>query len=262
MEIEIENSNDKTLVPVDSIAIDKSQSILLQALEEKHLTLHVETPESCSDLKGLSPSFVSGLEKLVISIYSSGDDDMRLLSVRDAEGKPAGFIFWRNLDKQEMSEWIKPEYQNATAKSRGRNVLQNSRDLSKQEFAHVLSLSTGIEKEPEVPTEGWIKIELMCVSQAMQGQHIGTILLAAALFYSFYKESKSHALLQVAGGTKNSRAVELYKKFQFNWAEQYFEVPNDNIMVLWEIKRMIETFRNWNELTLSSSKLASIEGKT
>lgn len=258
-EIENDRTFAKTLVPIDSVAIDKSQSILLQALEEKHLTLHVETPQSCSDLKGLSPSFVSGLEKLVISIYSSGDEDMRLLSVRDAQGKPAGFIFWRNLDKQEMSEWIKPEYQHSP---RGENVLQNSRDPSKKEFAHVLSLSTGTEKEEEVATEGWIKIELMCVSQAMQGQHIGTILLAAALFYSYFQESKTHALLQVAGGTKNSRAVALYKKFQFNWAEQYFEVPNDNIMVLWEIKRMIEAFRNWNELTLSSSQVPTIEGRT
>jgi hypothetical protein len=59
----------------------------------------------------------------------------------------------------------------------------------------VLSLSTGIEKE--VPMEGWIKIELMCVSQAMQGQHIGTILLAAALFYSYFQVCRYKLLLFV-----------------------------------------------------------------
>jgi hypothetical protein len=59
------------------------------------------------------------------------------------------------------------------------------------------------------------------------------LLYCIVLFYciSNVQESKSHALLQVAGGKSNARAVELYKKFQFNWAEQYFEIPNDNIMV-------------------------------
>jgi hypothetical protein len=41
---------------------------------------------------------------------------MRLLSVRDSDGKPVGFIFWRNLDQNEMSDWVKPAYQNAKSR--------------------------------------------------------------------------------------------------------------------------------------------------
>jgi len=248
-----------TLVPIDSHVIEKSQFILQSALEEKHLSLHIETPKTCKELQGLSPSFVSGLEKLIISIYESGDEELRLLSVRDTKtGLPVGFIFWRNLEQQEMAEWIKSSYQDQYNKPK-RKELTEKKIIPIHESVNILSLSQEIIQNKKLPTTGWIKIELMCVSQQMQGQHIGTMLLAAALFYCYFQESKTHAVLQVAGGKTNTRAIELYKKFNFGPADEYFEIPNDNIMVLWEIEKMIQGL-HWNEFTLSSHTKKTIEG--
>eukprot|EP01125_Pyxidicula_operculata_P019610 TRINITY_DN711_c0_g1_i2.p1 TRINITY_DN711_c0_g1~~TRINITY_DN711_c0_g1_i2.p1 ORF type:complete len:154 (+),score=9.99 TRINITY_DN711_c0_g1_i2:349-810(+) len=128
---------------------------------------------------------------------------------------------------------------------------------SADEISEYLSLSDSMNKlrlshppthlltkpEDKVQLNSWIKIELVCVASNHQGEKLGSILLAAALVFSYVLDKKKHSLLQVAGGEENQSAIHLYTKFQFERAQDFFNKPNQNIMVLWNIRNALESLR-------------------
>jgi len=228
-------------MPLSPNLVEKSNSILSEALQERNLHLGFETPETTSDLKGFCPSFIKGLESFVFDIFENDSPtEMKVLAARDVNtGKPVGYICWQNIDKDEIRSWMK-----VFSSKGGRKALTHSEGSTQLVLA---PLNAG---SPQwIDQNGWIKIELMAVDPNHQGQRIGGILLAAALAFAVVHDHKSHAVLQVAGGEKNTRASNLYKRFNFDFHQGEFNLPNDNLMVLWDIKEALRGLQ-WEDFHL------------
>jgi len=233
------------LVPLEASLVTKSNGILAEALEERSLRLTFETASSAGDLHGLSPSFIKSLEDMVFDIFENDEpEEMRILSVRDINtGKPVGFICWQDLSSKEIGEWLK-----ACSQKKPEPKLLRDSGRKCSEPSHMLAHRTAPSAEL-LDQNGWIKIELMAVDSSRQGEKIGAILLAAALAFAA-SNHQSHAVLQVAGGSQNVPAANLYKKFHFNFAQEHFNVPNDHLMVLWDIREALRSL-NWDEFLLT-----------
>jgi len=247
------DSPTSVLVPLDSSIISNSRNILQEALNERSLQLRFETPETAKDLKCICPPYVNNLEKLIFELFiEDQEESLRLLSLRDVNTKDTvGFIFWRNISEEEMKTWSK----NIHTKNQKALPIQYhelASNLNNMKISHPpqhVLVRSNSAKSPEDDFDetnltGWIKIELMCVRKDKTGMKLGSILLAAALAFAAIKEGKTHGVLQVAGGESNNSAYELYKKFHFEDGKEYFNNPNNNLMVLWNIRHALETL-NW-----------------
>jgi len=217
---------------------------LAEALQERSLQLTFETASSTGDLHGLSPPFIKSLEDMVFDIFENDDpEEMKILSVRDIQtGKPVGFICWQDLSSKEIGEWLKAY---SDKKPEPKLLRDSGRKCS--EPSHMLAHR--VSPVEWLDQNGWIKIELMAVESSRQGEKIGALLLAAALAVAASRH-QSHAVLQVAGGSQNVPAIHLYQKFHFTFAQECFNMPNDHLMVLWDIKEAL-TSLNWDDFLLT-----------
>jgi len=90
-------------------------------------------------------------------------------------------------------------------------------------------------------TQSWIKIELLAVHPDFWTQHIGTLLMACAM-YQAYQHGGDHMILHVAGGTENVPARRLYDKFGFTEVPQgtYFQKPDRDLFVLGHVGESLQ----------------------
>lgn len=84
----------------------------------------------------------------------------------------------------------------------------------------------------------WIKLELIAVRECFWGRHLGSLLLACALYNAQYKYDQSRVVLHVAGGDENLPAVKLYERFGFLPIQQgtAFQKPDKYMYVLGDIR--------------------------
>jgi len=157
---------------------------------------------------------------------------MQLLTATDLQtGELAGLVFWRNLPKVEMEEWMLGGANKRVKKEDGAVAVQaivDGKEVIRQ------------QTDRGHATEGWVKIEVMGTADCCRGNGIGKLLLAGALVFAVARQGKKHALLQVAGGGDNVRAESLYKAFGFECPpEGYFGCPNDHLRVVWNIGKSL-----------------------
>jgi len=198
---------------------------------------------------------------LIFSLFiEDKEESLRLISLRDIKTKETvAFIFWRNIDEDEMKKWIKSMSLPLIVDKEINDLSSNLNQInigSAPQHALVSAKANSSDSPLEslaIDLQGWIKIELMCVRDDKTGMKLGSILLAAALAYAVSKEGKSHGILQVAGGPKNVAAVQLYRKFNFEEGKQYFNPPNTNLLVLWDIRKVFLEL-NWEGFLLRDVK--------
>lgn len=82
-------------------------------------------------------------------------------------------------------------------------------------------------------THCWVKLELLEVHPDYWKQHIGTLLLACAM-YQAYQNGDERMILHVAGGEENIPALRLYDRFGFLPVPQgtVFHKPDKDLYVL------------------------------
>jgi len=85
----------------------------------------------------------------------------------------------------------------------------------------------------ETLTHCWVKLELLEVHPDYWKQHIGTLLLACAM-YQAHQNGDDRMILHVAGGKENIPALRLYEKFGFLPVprETVFHKPDKDLYVL------------------------------
>jgi len=251
----------KLVLPLDQTLVRRGQSLIADALAERGLQLSLETPETAKSLRRVCSTDLKRLETLVFELFIEDQaDDLRLLSLREqATGATVGFIFWRILTAIEMQAWLKSFHHpnnavgeliaqmSALSLSPGGNHMLQSADKHP-----VVSPPTGISLYKQPDSDGWIKIELVCVDPRQRQRQLGSLLLAATLTFAAVQENKSHAVLQVAGGSKNEAALALYDKFGFRRADDHFNPPNANLYALWDIREALAAL-NWEGFLLTSS---------
>ena len=175
------------------------------------------------------------------------DDDDEGISI----GPPLGLVFWREVPDPEMNDWFDWEHvtnalqrhkkndhdenKNASSSSEKKNnrfVRHNSIE-SIQNMIESLHLHTATGNETQTIPDGieidlqnldlahddmvhaWTKLELIAVRERYWGRHLGSLLLACALYNAHYKFDQSRVVLHIAGGEENAPALRLYERFGF-----------------------------------------------
>ena len=169
---------------------------------------------------------------------SSSDDKDEDINI----GPPLGLVFRREVPDPEMNEWFDWEHvtnalqqhkknehdesknaSSSSGKKKNRFVRQNSIE-SIQKMIESLHLPTetvldGIENHLDLAHEemvhAWTKLELIAVRERYWGRHLGSLLLACALYNAHYKFDQSRVVLHIAGGEENAPALRLYERFGF-----------------------------------------------
>lgn len=105
----------------------------------------------------------------------------------------------------------------------------------------LLLKSTNMAPLMKTLTHSWVKLELLAVHPDYWGKHIGTLLLACAM-YQAYKKGEKHMILHVAGGPENVPALKLYEKFGFLPVPQgtVFEKPDKDLFVLGHVGESLQ----------------------
>jgi predicted GNAT family N-acyltransferase len=189
-------------------------------------------------------------------------------------GPPMGLVFWREVPDQEMEEWFDWNHvmraldhkknleghneeekivsaailpSSSTKKRKLHLVRQNSVESIQQmiESLHMSSSSSSsshlkgklsmVQKEM---VHAWIKLELIAVRECYWGRHLGSLLLACALYNAHNQFDQSRVILHVAGGEQNVPAVKLYERFGFLAIQQgtVFHKPDKYMYVLGDIR--------------------------
>ncbi|PRP85936.1 hypothetical protein PROFUN_06058 [Planoprotostelium fungivorum] len=190
-------------------------------------------------------SLMHSEERIVWDGFVNDDygPDMHLLTLRDKTSHfVCGVVFWRDLEREEMKEWIDD------TKLKHSQLLESRDEKRQLTSSSNSSAALSSSQERQYPTiippsvndkelyESWIKIELVATHKSRYGQRVGTILLAAALLYAI-KMKKKHSVVHVAGGEDNIAASKLYRRFGFQSPEeQVFNKPNNFLNILWNIR--------------------------
>jgi GNAT superfamily N-acetyltransferase len=102
----------------------------------------------------------------------------------------------------------------------------------------------------ETLTHSWVKIELLAVHPDYWNQHLGTLLLACAM-YQAYQKGEDHMILHVAGGQENVPALKLYHRFGFlpvphdhhqGSTGNVFRKPNKDLFLLGHVGKSLQRF--------------------
>eukprot|EP00300_Choanocystis_sp_HF-7_P002039 c11604_g1_i1.p1 GENE.c11604_g1_i1~~c11604_g1_i1.p1 ORF type:complete len:257 (+),score=41.09 c11604_g1_i1:124-894(+) len=248
----------------ESTALVSASSIVSTALSSNEVVLRQETIESVKELYAHGGGFCEHthvgkrLEKLIVESFveDAYDGKLHCLTLREGRGTAVGILFWREIERSEMGEWMSDslvhQLQSATRSLEGTDPQQ--------------SFDMALGRPTEDVRDHWMKIELLCTHPAFYGRRIGTLLLAAALLHAMVHHSK-HSILHVAGGASNVPATRLYKRFGFESlgsGEQQtgFHDPNRDMFVLRDISGAFRG-KNWNDilgLDQPVASLAQIEG--
>jgi len=224
------------------------------------------------------------LDVVVDDDCNSGDNN------NNGGRRPIGIVFWRQVLKEEMRDWInwenlrkrilgEREQKLQTEESReeeglGEASIQQQEEYSKRrrmrhslrsvrrESVRWLEIATTANVAPPVHTANslvqssrtisvstlvetlthcWVKLELLAVHPNYWKQHIGTLLLACAM-YQAYQKGDDHMILHVAGGKENIPALRLYDKFGFLPVPQgtVFEKPDKDLYVLGHVGQSLQ----------------------
>ena len=90
-------------------------------------------------------------------------------------------------------------------------------------------------------THSWVKIELLMVHPDHWKHHLGTLLLACAM-YQAYQHGEEHMILHVAGGKENVPAQRLYEKFGFIEVPEgtVFDKPDRDLFILGHVAESLQ----------------------
>mmetsp|Transcript_15417 Transcript_15417/g.29068 ORF Transcript_15417/g.29068 Transcript_15417/m.29068 type:complete len:332 (-) Transcript_15417:140-1135(-) len=151
--------------------------------------------------------------------------------------------FLEGTDRKEDEDIITSSSISPTKKRKWHFVRQNSVE-SIQNMIESLHLSSSKLKEHENNAaeqelvHAWIKLELIAVRERYWGRHLGSLLLACALYNAHDQFDQSRVVLHIAGGEENIPAVKLYERFGFLPIRQgtVFHKPDKYMYVLGDIR--------------------------
>jgi RimJ/RimL family protein N-acetyltransferase len=206
-------------------------------------------------------------------------------------GPPMGLVFWREVPDEEMKEWFdwnrvmralasSTKYEDRKGIHRGEDsVISSSASAKKRKFHLVrqnsvesiqsmiesLHLSSSELKENAKSAEkelvhAWIKLELIAVRECYWGRHLGSLLLACALYNAHNQYDQSRVVLHIAGGEENIPAVKLYERFGFLPIQQgtVFHKPDKYMYVLGDIRYALGHTR-WTGQTIEAVPISEEE---
>ncbi|CAB9502439.1 expressed unknown protein [Seminavis robusta] len=276
-----------------SLAYHDWRALIPSILSDRGLTCTEQTMESAASLleQGWLGNFTQASSLLSTQVEASlmesfieddYDGALHLTTLDDEQGKPVGFVFWRQVPEDEMKDWI--HWENLQKKLRGeqqqqlkqaqpdkedqevpvedglsslpnhskrrrmRQSIQMVRgesirwlEVASSDAARRNSLLRSSTAPLERLTHSWVKIELLAVHPDHFKRHIGTLLMACAM-YRAYQKGDDHMILHVAGGHENVPALRLYEKFGFLPVPQgtVFHKPDKDLFVLGHVGESLQ----------------------
>jgi len=253
-----------------------------RANEHSLLSLQVEA--------SLLESFVEddydgALHLTTLDVAVDDDDDN---NNNNGGHRPIGLVFWRQVSKEEMRDWIdwgnlrkriqgeqerKLQSEEESREEEGLDEQQDEEYRKQRRMRHSLrsvrresvrwlEVATRANNSPPAPTANalaescstnttsmlvetlthcWVKLELLVVHSDYWKQHIGTLLLACAM-YQAYQNGDDHMILHIAGGKRNIPALRLYEKFGFLPVPQgtVFRKPDKDLYVLGHVGQSLQ----------------------
>jgi len=249
-------------------------------LQSNGMRCRDETPTSAQELLARgqldAKDFIEvspDIENTLMEAFIEDDYDGRLhlmtLSMmrRDADDdrhdieEIIGVSFWREVPADEMGDWFDVEriskmITKSTIEHENDNDYSNDvkcrmklvRSSSIKWIQNALA-STNQDNETDTKasidqlTHSWVKIELIAIKQSYRAHHLGNILLGCTLAKAH--EHNEHAILHVAGGSKNIPAAKLYGRYGFVSVPRHdeggpFSKPDKDLFVLGNIGKALD----------------------
>jgi len=238
-----------------------------------------ETPASAQRLTDVvAEDFLEtspDVERTLMEAFLEDDYDGRLhLITLSTSKETAGIVFWREVPREEMTEWMDMQ-RIAKAVADRRLTCSNSidddlKDKAKQSLKmaqndSIVWIREAIQSHSTMSTlaHAWVKIELIAIKRTHRAMHLGNILLGYTLAKAAMHQNE-HAILHVAGGgaSKNIPAARLYGRYGFMPVPPHrqggpFVKPDKDLFVLGNISSTLNALPwAWEDMMQTGSSSA------
>lgn len=232
-------------------------------LHSLHLSLRLETAASLARLYAAQPPFSVDthislqLEHLIRDAFLDDlyEGALHCATVRDADSRAVGIVYWRDVDEADVRRWIKPQHaqhildaathdQPALPASPTHNApraaLLAADDAPGGDGDGVLDALSAFSPYQQLTAAHWLKVELLVTVPSHAHLHLATLLLSSALLLSAssHGAGPTHSLLHIAGGSHNTAACALYGRLGFRAIpREWVNEPNRDVWLMVDVMR-------------------------
>ena len=230
-------------------------------LHSLHLALRLETPASLARLCATQPPFSADthislqLEQLIRDAFVDDlyEGALHCATVRDADDRAVGIVYWRDVDEADVRRWIKPQHAQhildaathdqpalPAASTHAQAALLAADDASGSEQDGVMDALSAFSPYQQLTAAHWLKVELLVTVPSHAHLHVATLLLSSALLLSASSHSPAptHSLLHIAGGSHNTAACALYSRLGFRAIpREWVNEPNRDVWLMVDVMR-------------------------